>query len=59
MDWQQIIWAGVLAAFLVMGIPAAKRLMQQTPEAEAGDWNAFILPIILVAAFVMLLMWLV
>ncbi len=59
MDWQQIIWAGLLAAFLVMGFPAAKRLLQETPEANASDWGSFLLPVILVVAFVMLLMWLV
>ncbi len=59
MDWQQIIWAGVLAAFLVMGFPAAKRMMQETPETQASDWGSFLVPVILVGAFVMLLMWLV
>ena len=44
---------------LIFLIPRAKYWLSNSPNAEKGDWQAFLLPIALVIAFVAGLMWLV
>jgi hypothetical protein len=53
----------VLAAVFLMMIwrmwPAAKAWMENGPRAQAGDWNAVLVPLLLVVGFVVLLIWMV
>lgn len=59
MDWMKIgsaLLLGMMVLLLARQLPA---ILKNTPDAEKGDWPAFILPIIAVAGFVALLMWLV
>jgi len=44
---------------LIFLVPAAKHWLGNSPKAEKGDWQAFLLPIAIVISFVAGLMWLV
>jgi len=59
MEWMKILGvvAGVLMLFAMW--PAYKWWSQNSPKAEKGDWNAALLAIAAVAAFVGLLIMLV
>lgn len=59
MDWMKITAAIALGLMLAILIPRAKDIFAATPRAEAGDWQAFILPLLAVIGFVAGLMWLV
>ena len=59
MDWMTIGSALLLGTMIVLLIPGAKRMLKESPEAEPGDWQAFILPLLAVGGFIALLMWLV
>jgi hypothetical protein len=57
--WLKIAVAAVLG-FMVMRLwPVAKHLNQNGPKGNAHDWQAALLPIALVAGFVVLLVLLV
>ena len=50
------LWEAILAGVLVLAVlfffgPGAKK----APKASAGDWKAALVPILLVAAFVVLM----
>ena len=54
------LWEAILAGVLVLAVllffgPGAKRAVEKAPKADAGDWKAAIVPILLVAAFVALM----
>ena len=54
------LWEAILAGVLVLAVlfffgPGAKRTAKNAPKADAGDWKAAIVPILLVAAFVALM----
>ena len=54
------LWEAILAGVLVLAVlfffgPGAKRAAEKAPKAEAGDWKAALVPIFLVAAFVVLM----
>lgn len=55
MDWMKIISAIMIVAMIVYIFPRAKAMMQNSPKAEKGDWNAAVLPLVGVVAFVILL----
>ena len=51
------LWEAILAGVLVLIVlfffgPGAKKSLDKAPEAGAGDWKAALVPIALVAAFV-------
>ena len=51
------LWEAILAGVLVLIVlfffgPGAKRAVEKAPKADAGDWKAAIVPILLVAGFV-------
>tara|TARA_B100000676_G_scaffold294177_1_gene331845 strand:+ start:103 stop:285 length:183 start_codon:yes stop_codon:yes gene_type:complete len=48
--------AVLIGGMILLMFPNAKRMMKESPEAEKGDWEGFLIPIALVAAFVLLLM---
>ena len=54
------LWEAILAGVLVLAVlfffgPGAKRAAEKAPKADAGDWRAALVPILLVAAFVALM----
>ena len=54
------LWEAILAGVLVLAVlfffgPGAKRAAEKTPKAEAGDWKAALVPVLVVAAFVVLM----
>jgi len=55
----QIGGAVLIGAMLVYLIPRARQAQENSPKAERGDWQAAIIPVLLVLAFVALLMSLV
>ena len=59
MDWTQILGAVLMAAMLVFIAPKAFRMMKESPEGSSSDWMAAMLPLAAVAAFVVLLIYLV
>ena len=48
-----------LVLILVFLLPIAKSMLTNSPKAEAGDWQAAIIPLAAVVGFIALLMWLV
>lgn len=59
MDWMKIGSALLLGMMVVFLWPRAKQMLKESPKAEAGDWQAAILPILAVIGFVILLIMLV
>ena len=54
------LWEAILAGVLVLAVlfffgPGAKRATEKAPKAEASDWKAALVPVFLVAAFVVLM----
>ena len=54
------LWEAILAGVLVLAVlfffgPGARRAAEKAPKAGAGDWKAALVPILLVAAFVVLM----
>ena len=46
----------LLIAMLVYLVPRAKQAQENSPPAERGDWQAAIIPILIVIGFVAFLM---
>jgi len=59
MDGMKIASAIFLVLILVFLLPKAKGMLTNPPKAEAGDWQAAIIPLAGVIGFIALLMWLV
>jgi hypothetical protein len=59
MDWTKIIWAVLLGAMILFLWPRAKHMLKHSPKAEAGDWQAVLVPIAFVVGFVILLIMMV
>ena len=57
--WMKIGTAILLGTMIILLLPRARQMLQHSPDAQPGDWQAFILPLLAVAGFVALLMWLV
>ena len=55
MDWLKIGSGIFLVAMMVYIWPSAKHMLQNSPDAEKGDWQGAVLPILAVVAFVVLL----
>ena len=54
------LWEAILAGVLALAVlfffgPGAKRAVEKAPKADAGDWKAAIMPILLVVGFVVLM----
>ena len=59
MDWQEVLWALVLGAMLVVLFPRARQMLKESPEGSGSDWMAALIPLALVGAFIVLLVMLV
>lgn len=55
MDWMKIAWALLLGVMLVWLFPRAKYMLKNSPKGTSDDWRGFIVPLLLVVAFVVLL----
>jgi hypothetical protein len=53
--WMKIAWALALGAMLVFLLPRARHMLKNSPKASAGDWQALLIPLVLVILFVLLL----
>lgn len=57
--WMQIGSAALLVTMLVILFPRAMQMIKESPKGSAGEWMSALIPIGLVAAFVVLLVMLV
>ena len=53
--WIQLAAAATIIMMLVFLYPTAKHWAKHGPKAQKGDWQAVILPLLAVVAFVILL----
>ena len=58
-DWTKLLMALFLGAMLLYLLPRAKHMMQNSPKAEKGDWQAVLIPIGFVVLFILFLISLV
>ena len=58
MDWLKIGSAVLLIAMIIFIWPSVKPMIQNSPKAESGDWQSAVLPLLAVAGFVALLIYL-
>ena len=59
MDWLQIAGAVLLVAMFFMILPSAKRMVKESPKGSTSDWMGYIVPMVVVALFIVLLITLV
>lgn len=59
MDWQKIIWAILIGMMIIFLLPRAKAMLSESKQAEPGAWSSAILPLAMVAGFVVLLIMMV
>jgi len=59
MDWMKIAQVGLLIMFIVVLFPAVRWWSKNSPKAQAGDWNAALLPLVGVILFIALLIYFV
>ncbi|MDC1287000.1 hypothetical protein N8198_03870 [Gammaproteobacteria bacterium] len=59
MDWLKIASAVLLVAMFFMILPSAKRMVKESPKGSTSDWMGFIVPMAVVALFIVLLIALV
>ena len=57
--WMKIAWAIPIIIMIALLWPRAQIMMEESRQAEPGDWKSAIVPIGLVIAFVVLLIWMV
>ncbi|HEY5701340.1 MAG TPA: hypothetical protein VIT83_04565 [Gammaproteobacteria bacterium] len=53
--WMKIGSAILLATMLIILFPQARRMIKESPKGSASDWMSALIPIGLVAAFVVFL----
>jgi hypothetical protein len=58
-DWQKIIWAILIGMMIIFLLPRAKAMLSESKQAEPGAWSSAILPLAMVAGFVVLLIMMV
>ncbi len=57
--WMKIGSAILLVTMLVIIFPQAKRMMKESPKGSASDWTSALIPIGLVAVFIIFLIMIV
>ena len=55
MDWMKIGSALLLGAMIIFIFPKAKMMLKHSPKASAGDWQAVLLPLVVLIGFIVLL----
>ena len=53
--WMKLGWALLLGAMLIMIWPRARIMMQEGKKGSAAEWKSALIPLLLVAGFVILL----
>lgn len=59
MDWLKFAYALFVIALIIFIFPSVRYWQKNSPRAKQGDWYAFLLPVSLIALFVIGLVWLV
>ena len=59
MDWLKIASAVLLVAMFFMILPSAKRMVKESPKGSTSDWMGYIVPMAVIALFIVLLITLV
>jgi hypothetical protein len=57
--WMKIGSALLLGLMLIVLFPRARHMLRHSPKAQPGDWAGFVFPLIIIAGFVITLMWLI
>jgi hypothetical protein len=55
MDWLKIASAAALVAMFFLILPTARRMAKNSPKGSLGDWMGFVLPMAIVALFIIVL----
>jgi len=55
MDWLKIASAVAIIMMMVFVFPRLRHAMKNTPKGTSSDWMSFVIPIALVALFVIVL----
>jgi hypothetical protein len=53
--WMKILSAITLGIMLVVLVPRAKIMLQNSPKAGEGDWKAVLIPLALLILFILFL----
>ncbi len=53
--WMKIASAMLLGAMLLILWPRAKMMLKESPKGSADDWKGALIPLLLVAGFIILL----
>lgn len=53
--WMKIGSAMLLGMMLIMIWPNARRMLKESPKGTAGEWKGALIPLALVALFIVLL----
>ena len=56
MTAMNIVSALLLVALIVLLVPRARQMLSDSPPAQPGDWQSFMLSLVAVCLFVVLLM---
>lgn len=59
MDWMKLGWALLLGAMVLVMLPRVKQMIKHSPKGSTDDWRSAIVPLLMVAGFVVLLIMLV
>ena len=59
MDWLKIAAGAALVAMFIYILPAARRMVKNSPKGSASDWMGFVVPLIGVLLVVIILISLV
>ena len=59
MHWLNIVWIVLLLVLLFRIAPYVKQAVENTPKGSSSDWMGFVIPIVGIALFIVLLVWLV
>ena len=59
MDWLKIGSGILLLAMFFYILPSAKRMVQDSPKGSLKDWMGYIVPVAVIALFIVLLISLV
>ena len=59
MDWLKIASGVFLVAMFFMLLPTAKHMVKNSPKGSVKDWMGYIVPVAVIALFIVLLISLV
>jgi len=59
MDWLKIASGVFLVAMFFYLLPRAKQMVKDSPKGSVNDWMGYVVPIVVIALFIVLLIALV